>query len=62
MMGSANVLQYIVNELSIDNPRLQVTTILQDRKETIMLNDILYNRQTIIVMREDIANRVKISH
>lgn len=61
-MGSANVLQYIVNELSIDNPRLQVTTILQDRKETIMLNDILYNRQTIIVMREDIANRVKISH
>lgn len=62
MMGSANVLQYIVNELSIDNHRLQVTTILQDRKKTIMLNDILYNRQTIIVMREDIANRVKISH
>lgn len=43
-MGSANVLQYIVNELSIDNHRLQVTTILQDRKKTIMLNDILYNR------------------
>lgn len=62
MIGSANVLQYIVNELPIDNHHLQVTTILQDRKKTIMLNDILYYRQTIIVMREDIANRVKISH